>query len=664
MEKSLDEGGVTKSPPISTAEFEKVMVNIGFDPALSSFKGEYAKLLSVLKDSLHQEKSLVKKINQLNEEIVQNASRVTQALRLAEEDGATIDDLRKQVEKAWGLVEAGGIRADAAEQSVERLSGEVTELKEKLSQINDVLGGNTVEEIAAAKDLLNSRLEAATRSLTLEKARSDGLVVELAARNERLKEKKVENKELRSIISGKEAEESKIMRQMTNLQGDADRRADEMQEKMQALHAAASREEDLKATIERLEKTVSEERASAAGTLRDMAELKKQTAKGRNEVRDALEREANAEMQRKSLEKELFEVKGILASERKALAKVSASLEASAKELAMAKSRGDASSLELEKFRHDMVSLTKSFTSEQLRLAEKERVAGKLDKEKAAALASVAVEKARKGEVELEVVAKDREIGELNKALAVAHHDMNVLKQVMSSVEASLQREKTSFARLQRELEDVKEDVAVRAAQIIEMRENEAKLTVKLRTLQQDYDNMRVERNRWKGSVEVLGEDVKELKRKEGVVLAQLGQLKDEVVAKDKRLVSEQFEVNSLQKKLNSRVSECEKLRQLIEYAGDNLKARGAEVERYRSTLEKADEENLAQKRAYDVILVERDSIASELTQRNNEKALERDRMAVMQAALEKGSREYEVKLREVKVLTTKVGGKGTITGT
>ena len=52
MEKTLDEGEVPLTSPTSTAEFEKVMINLGFDPALSSFKGEYARLLGVLKNSL------------------------------------------------------------------------------------------------------------------------------------------------------------------------------------------------------------------------------------------------------------------------------------------------------------------------------------------------------------------------------------------------------------------------------------------------------------------------------------------------------------------------------------------------------------------------------------------------------------------------------------
>jgi hypothetical protein len=51
------------------------------------------------------ERRLSKKCRELNAEIVANAAKVAAALQLSEEDQATVASLKKEVEKAWKLVD-------------------------------------------------------------------------------------------------------------------------------------------------------------------------------------------------------------------------------------------------------------------------------------------------------------------------------------------------------------------------------------------------------------------------------------------------------------------------------------------------------------------------------------------------------------------------------
>lgn len=66
---------------------------------------EYEKLHRALKKSHEQEKRLIKKCRELNGEIVNNAAKVQKALKLSQEDQATIGSLRKEIEKAWTMVD-------------------------------------------------------------------------------------------------------------------------------------------------------------------------------------------------------------------------------------------------------------------------------------------------------------------------------------------------------------------------------------------------------------------------------------------------------------------------------------------------------------------------------------------------------------------------------
>ena len=86
-------------------DFQEVLSNLVGDKSLEQFRMEYEKLHRALKRSHDHEKKLIKKVRDLNGEIVSNASKVTAALKLSKDDQDTIATLRKEVDKAWKLVD-------------------------------------------------------------------------------------------------------------------------------------------------------------------------------------------------------------------------------------------------------------------------------------------------------------------------------------------------------------------------------------------------------------------------------------------------------------------------------------------------------------------------------------------------------------------------------
>ncbi len=104
--------GKEDDPEVSAAAFEalerdfqEVLSNLVGDKSLEKFRLEYEKLHRALKRSHEHEKKLIKKVRELNGEIVNNAAKVHTALKLSQEDQNTIATLRKEIEKAWKLVD-------------------------------------------------------------------------------------------------------------------------------------------------------------------------------------------------------------------------------------------------------------------------------------------------------------------------------------------------------------------------------------------------------------------------------------------------------------------------------------------------------------------------------------------------------------------------------
>ncbi|MDR3737403.1 MAG: hypothetical protein P4L40_00145, partial [Terracidiphilus sp.] len=70
------------------------------------------------------------------------------ALKLSEDDDATIDSLKKQIEKAWAMVESYHERELRANETIQKLKGEISNLTRILEKQSGVAGkDNTVDEL-------------------------------------------------------------------------------------------------------------------------------------------------------------------------------------------------------------------------------------------------------------------------------------------------------------------------------------------------------------------------------------------------------------------------------------------------------------------------------------------------------------------------------------
>lgn len=86
------------------------------DAQLDRFRAEYEKVFRALKKSHDSEKRLIKKCRELNAEIVGGAAKVQAALKLSDEDQATITALKKEIENSWRMVDSSHEKVGAAQQ--------------------------------------------------------------------------------------------------------------------------------------------------------------------------------------------------------------------------------------------------------------------------------------------------------------------------------------------------------------------------------------------------------------------------------------------------------------------------------------------------------------------------------------------------------------------
>jgi len=121
-----------------------------------SFRIEYEKLHRALKKSHESEKRLIKKCRELNAEIVANAAKVQTALKLSQEDQNTIASLKKEIEKAWKMVDAAHEKEVRAKETIHQLKMEIANLSKLVEQGAGLSLGqeSTVHELEEQRDAL------------------------------------------------------------------------------------------------------------------------------------------------------------------------------------------------------------------------------------------------------------------------------------------------------------------------------------------------------------------------------------------------------------------------------------------------------------------------------------------------------------------------------
>ena len=109
-------------------DFQEVLQELVNDSQMEKFRKEYEKIHRALKTSYESEKRLVKRCKELNDTILQNAARVKGAIKLTQEDSQAITALRKEIEKAWKLVETAKDKEEKARRIIQSLKDEIAKL--------------------------------------------------------------------------------------------------------------------------------------------------------------------------------------------------------------------------------------------------------------------------------------------------------------------------------------------------------------------------------------------------------------------------------------------------------------------------------------------------------------------------------------------------------
>ena len=638
-------------------DFQEVLSELAGDQSLEKFRVEYEKLHRALKKSHEQEKRLVKTCRELNTEIVNNAAKVQTALKYSQEDESTIASLRKEIEKAWAMVDISHEKEVRAKDTINQLKDEIGNLSKLVEKGAGLSVGqeNMVKELLRVRDELQRQTDeqgAAVKVLETQLREVHQQKESVEEENEAQKKSLEANAE---TIQSRDAEilreqrrRERMDKELRDLRTKLDKKASEQEVVGQEVVIA-------KTQVEQLEKQLTEARATMEKYLRDYDTLYQRTQKLTEDLEEQMEKTSNVHGDLTTVQKELKMQRdecNRLSTDKQVAERA---VEREHKAMLRYRQMYDESKTPLLMAQQETQSLKKELELFKRKEDQTRKEVDVLEREKNLQLTLIQKVEDKNKKVEDEVKQQERIADSFETELSQVNSE--VIKQRTIIYQLEKEREKYGVEASEQRTMYLQ---AMEEVKLRDMRYNEAQKKIseweaKLKQQQQLYESVRSDRNLYSKNLIESQDEIAEMKRKFKIMNHQIEQLKEEISAKDSALVKEHFDHQKVQKQREQQRNEISRMKRLLTQNDTIIHKQDAEIRRLASMIRRMDEEALTQRKEYDQVINERDILGTQLIRRNDELALLYEKLKIQQSTLRKGEAQYSARMEDIRLLKLKI---------
>ncbi|MGH0129389.1 UNVERIFIED_CONTAM: hypothetical protein FKN15_024118, partial [Acipenser sinensis] len=622
-------------------DFQEVLHELMGDKSLEKFRVEYEKLHKALKKSHESEKRLMSKCRELNSEIVSNSVKVATALKLSQEDQTTIASLKKEIEKAWKMVDAAHEKEQRAKETIHALKQEIANLTKLVEQG----AGLSVGQEHSVKDLLKIKDD-----LTKER---DELLTEVVNLRDGLTQATAKQQEI-------EAWKEEVSENMTQLQQD-------IQVSQNECSREARRKEKLEKEIKQMQTELDTKQAEIKTLTLHNQRGKEEQQRMEQQLREqklqqdiqVSQNECSREARRKEkLEKEIKQMQTELDTKQ-----------AEIKTLTLHNQRGKEEQQRMEQQLREQKILNERASKELEQLQVRNTKIQQENDQNAISLDQLAQENQQRAS----------DLKNMLKAAGATQKQLNLVKlheqtkknldQEIQNYKEEAQKQRKIIYQLEKERDRYineaseltqkvlqhMEDIKVREMQIFDYKKKIAEADTKLKQQQNLYEAVRSDRNLYSKNLIEAQDEITEMKRKLKIMNHQIDQMKEEISGKEAALVKEHMEHQRVEKEKEALKAELQKMKQQAQETKQFIDNQEAEERKLLKIIADADTERLRQKKELDQVISERDILGTQLVRRNDELALLYERIKIQQSMLNKGEIQYNQRVEDIRLLKLEI---------
>ncbi|KAM6983740.1 cilia- and flagella-associated protein 58 [Tautogolabrus adspersus] len=639
----------------SMEEFQKILSELLGHQSMDKVRVEYEKLIQALKKSRENEKRLMSKCRELNAEIVSISTKVAAALKLSQEDETTISSLKRELDKAWKMVDTAHDKEKKDKETIRTLKEDIS----NLIKMNE-------QQTGFSKDQQQSERLKVIEDLTKER---DQLLTNVEDLRDKLNQTTMTQQEI-------EAKRDAALENISQLQ-----------QELQVQQNEISREMRFK---EKLDKEVKQLHVDMEAKMADIKALNLQGQRAKEE-QQRLEhqlKELKILNERTSKELEHTQVKNSkLQQECEQLSSVKEHLslenQQSANELKMREE-------EVNQMRQEVAKQTKMREIIQKKFHQMEEQKADVDVQRETLKAQVAglekdLESSKKqAEVDrkaIEELIRERDI--LNKNMIKAsqstekqqnlvklleqdkktlEHEINGYRQeaqkqrkIIQQLEKERDRYINETSSLMQKVQQKMSDVEVRENEIFDWRKKVAEAECKLKQQENLLESVVAERNLYSKNLIEAQEEIAEIKRKMKTMNNQVTRLRDEITGKELTLAKDQQEQTRLEKDNEALKVELQTIRLQLQEKKQHVDSQKAEQQKLQKIIADADAEQIQQKKQLEQVIRERDSLGKQLLRHNDERALLYEKIRIQQSILSKGDFHYNQRIEDIRLLKLEI---------
>lgn len=197
--------------------------------------------------------------------------------------------------------------------------------------------------------------------------------------------------------------------------------------------------------------------------------------------------------------------------------------------------------------------------------------------------------------------------------------------------------------------EDALEELRNRDNQMARLKKCIADVKAKLGQQKNLYEAVRTDKNLYsKNYVESL-EEIAEMRKKFKVMYHQIEQLKEEIKEKDKAMITEHFDHQTIQKESDKTKDNLDKHNKQQTKSQQVVELQQQDIKKLESTIQEAEVERHNQRKEFEAVTSERNILGTQLIRRNEELALLYEKIKIQESTLKKGEIQYKHRLDEIK---------------
>uniref|UniRef100_A0A8C8JQI2 Cilia- and flagella-associated protein 58 central coiled coil domain-containing protein n=1 Tax=Oncorhynchus tshawytscha TaxID=74940 RepID=A0A8C8JQI2_ONCTS len=638
-------------------EFQEVLDELVGDKSLDKFRVEYEKLTNALKKSHESEKRLMTKCRELNAEIVSNSVKVATALKLSQEDQTTITSLKKEIEKAWKMVDAAHDKELRAKETIQTLKHEISNLTKLVEQgaglsvgqehgVNDLL--KIKEELTKERDELLTEVVTLRKNLTKATSSQQEMEVQKEKAMETISQLQQDIQVRQNECSRETRRKEKLEKEVKQLHTDLDTKQSDI--KVLNLQSQRSKEEQQRMEQQLREQKILNERATKELEQLQVRNTKLQQENEQNAL--SLEQLSLDTQQRASdLKMKEEEVNQM----RQEIAKLTKMREATQRKFRQTEDQKLEVEQQRDMLKNQITGLEREMESSKKQMEIDKKGIDELVRERDI-LNKNMIKAANATEKQLNVV-KLHEQSKKNLDQEIMNYRDEAQKQrkIIYQLEKERDRYINEASDLTHKVLQHMEDIKMREMQIFEYKKKIAEAETKLKQQQNLYEAVRSDRNLYSKNLIEAQDEITEMKRKLKIMNHQIDQLREEINSKESALVKEHLEFQRVEKEKEALKAELQKMKQQAQETKQFIDNQEAEERKLLKIISDADAERLRQKKELDQVISERDILGTQLVRRNDELALLYEKIKIQQSMLNKGEIQYNQRVEDIRLLKMEI---------